>query len=67
MATAIGHEIRNPLSSLRGFTQLQLERHPNNSDYDPIMIQEIDRINSIVNDLMYLGKPKAYYTLKKQV
>ncbi len=25
----------------------------------PIMIQEIDRINSIVNDLMYLGKPKA--------
>jgi signal transduction histidine kinase len=59
MATAIGHEIRNPLSSLRGFTQLQLERHPNNSEYAPIMIQEIDRINSIVNDLMYLGKPKA--------
>jgi signal transduction histidine kinase len=59
MATAIGHEIRNPLSSLRGFTQLQQERHPNNSEYAPIMIQEIDRINSIVNDLMYLGKPKV--------
>jgi signal transduction histidine kinase len=58
MAAAIGHEIRNPLSSLRGFTQLQQERYPNTNEFYPIMIQEIDRINSIVNDLMYLGKPK---------
>jgi signal transduction histidine kinase len=59
MATAIGHEIRNPLSSLKGFAQLQKEIYPNTNDYYPIMIQEIDRINSIVNDLMYLGKPKS--------
>jgi len=58
MAAAIGHEIRNPLSSLKGFTQLQQESYPNTNDFYPIMIQEIDRINSIVNDLMYLGKPK---------
>jgi signal transduction histidine kinase len=59
MAAAIGHEIRNPLSSLKGFTQLQQERYPNTNDFYPIMIQEIDRINSIVNDLMYIGKPRA--------
>jgi signal transduction histidine kinase len=59
MAAAIGHEIRNPLSSFKGFTQLQNERYPNTNDFYPIMIQEIDRINSIVNDLMYLGKPKV--------
>ncbi|EKN66109.1 histidine kinase [Neobacillus bataviensis LMG 21833] len=58
MATAIGHEIRNPLSSLKGFTQLQQERNPVGNEFYPIMIQEIDRINSIVDDLMYLGKPK---------
>ena len=58
MAAAIGHEIRNPLSSLKGFTQLQQERNPNTNDFYPIMIQEIDRINTIVNDLMTLGKPK---------
>ncbi len=58
MAAAIGHEIRNPLSSLKGFTQVQQESYPNTNDFYPIMIQEIDRINSIVNDLMYLGKPK---------
>ncbi|MEH7749449.1 ATP-binding protein, partial [Neobacillus drentensis] len=59
MAAAIGHEIRNPLSSLRGFTQLQQERYPNTNEYYPIMIQEIDRINTIVNDLMYIGKPRV--------
>lgn len=59
MAAAIGHEIRNPLSSLKGFTQLQQERNPNTNDFYSIMIQEIDRINYIVNDLMTLGKPKA--------
>ncbi|WP_026564489.1 ATP-binding protein [Bacillus sp. UNC41MFS5] len=59
MAAAIGHEIRNPLSSLRGFTQLQQERYPNTNDFYPIMIQEIDRINTIVHDLMYLGKPRV--------
>jgi signal transduction histidine kinase len=59
MATAIAHEIRNPLASLKGFTQLQYEKSPNLNEYYPIMIQEIDRINLIVNDLMYLGKPKT--------
>jgi signal transduction histidine kinase len=67
MAAAIGHEIRNPLSSLRGFTQLQQERYPNTNDYYPIMIQEIDRINSIVNDLMYLGKPREIHFEKESI
>jgi signal transduction histidine kinase len=67
MAAAIGHEIRNPLSSLKGFTQLQQERYPNTNDFYPIMIQEIDRINSIVNDLMYLGKPKEIKFVKANV
>ena len=67
MAAAIGHEIRNPLSSLRGFTQLQQERYPNTNDYYPIMIQEIDRINSIVNDLMYIGKPRVIHFEKASI
>jgi signal transduction histidine kinase len=67
MAAAIGHEIRNPLSSLKGFTQLQQERYPNTNDFYPIMIQEIDRINYIVNDLMTLGKPKALQFSKASI
>jgi signal transduction histidine kinase len=67
MATAVAHEVRNPLSSLKGFTQLQQERHPNTNEFYPIMIQEIDRINIIVNDLMYLGKPKKIQFEKENI
>ncbi|MDR4945626.1 ATP-binding protein [Neobacillus cucumis] len=58
MAAAIGHEIRNPLAALKGFTQFQLEKYQINNNYFPIMIEEIDRINTIVDDLMYLSRPK---------
>jgi signal transduction histidine kinase len=57
MATAIAHEIKNPLSSLKGFTQLQQEVGKGNDLYYGIMLSEIDRINSIVSDLLVLGKP----------
>ena len=58
MAATIGHEIRNPLTSLKGFTQLQKEKYPNDPIYHN-MIQEIERINSIIGELMILGKPKS--------
>jgi signal transduction histidine kinase len=59
MATAIAHEIRNPLSSLKGFTQLQQEKDKGDDQYYPIMLNEIDRINAIVTDLLILGKPNT--------
>ncbi|MGJ7919161.1 ATP-binding protein [Neobacillus sp. LXY-4] len=58
IATVIGHEIRNPLSALKGFIQLQSERDVSEDTYYPIMLQEIDRINTIVDDLMIIGRPK---------
>ncbi|MBS8266610.1 GHKL domain-containing protein [Mesobacillus boroniphilus] len=68
MATAIAHEIKNPLSSLKGFTQLQQEKDKGDEQYYPIMLNEIDRINAIVNDLLILGKPHtAVKTHKKLV
>ena len=69
MAASIAHEIKNPLSSLKGFTQLQQERDKENENYYPIMLNEIDRINSIVSDLLILGKPngstKTYVSLEE--
>lgn len=59
MATAIAHEIKNPLSALKGFTQLQQEKDKADEQYYPIMLNEIDRINSIVTDLLVLGKPNT--------
>lgn len=57
LATSIGHEIRNPLAALKGFTQLQQEKYPDDQGYFKLMESEIERINIIVNDLMYIGKP----------
>ncbi|MEH7110374.1 ATP-binding protein [Bacillus sp. JJ1764] len=67
MATAIGHEIRNPISSIKGFIQLQKENFPNTNDYYSIMIQELDRINLIVNDLMFIGKPRPLQLKKAKI
>ncbi|RHW41500.1 two-component sensor histidine kinase [Neobacillus notoginsengisoli] len=65
MATGIAHEIRNPLTSLKGFVQLQQELKHEEKDFFPIMKQEIDRINSIVDDLMILGKPSVVSSFDK--
>jgi signal transduction histidine kinase len=61
LATSIGHEIRNPLAALKGFTQLQNEKYPDDKGFYEIMENEIERINLIVNDLMYMGKPKSLF------
>ncbi len=71
MATTIGHEIRNPLASLKGFTQLQREKHKEDEFQYSIMEQEIDRIDSILNDLLVIGKPRQIsvkqYNLKELI
>jgi len=64
MATTIGHEIRNPLASLKGFTQLQREKHKEDEAQYMIMEQEIDRIDSILNDLLVIGKPRQINVTK---
>lgn len=59
IATGVTHEIKNPLTSLKGFVQLQEVEQKYNPKYSKIMLQELDRLNIIVNDLMVLGKPQA--------
>lgn len=58
LAAGIAHEIRNPLTSLRGFLQLMKESNEVNHTNLTIMFSEIDRINTIVGDLLLLAKPK---------
>ncbi|WP_223869775.1 ATP-binding protein [Paenibacillus sabuli] len=55
LAAGIAHEIRNPLTSLRGFLQLL---RADKQRYSDIMLAEVDRINEIVNELLRLADPK---------
>ncbi len=61
MAAGIGHEVRNPLTTIRGFLQLfrnkrELAAHREHFD---MMIGELDRANSIISEFLSLAKNKA--------
>lgn len=60
MAARMAHEIRNPLSSVRGFAQFlkhSLNGRPREQDYAETMVTEVDRINRVVSDLLSLARP----------
>ncbi|PGM86733.1 ATP-binding protein [Bacillus cereus] len=61
MAATVGHEIKNPLASLKGFTQLQKEKHKKDATYGQMII-EIENINNMISELMEVAtyKPSVY-------
>ncbi|QGG46370.1 PAS domain S-box protein [Heliorestis convoluta] len=60
MAAGIGHEIRNPLMSVRGFLQLlgRQEEYQKDKDYFHLMIDELDRANAIITEFLAMTKRK---------
>ncbi|MFC0211920.1 PAS domain S-box protein [Paenibacillus chartarius] len=54
LAAGIAHDIRNPLTSLKGFIQLLKAK---NTEYVDVMMEELEHINYVVNEFMTLGKP----------
>ncbi|WP_051822628.1 two-component system sensor histidine kinase NtrB [Desulfonatronum thiodismutans] len=61
LAAAVAHEIRNPLSALRGFAQFfagKLAGREPEETYARTMVAEADRLNRVITDLLFLAKPK---------
>lgn len=57
LAAGIAHEIRNPLTSIKGFVQVMKESKHDSEFYD-VILSELDRINEVTNDFLFLAKPK---------
>ncbi|MFB6365612.1 ATP-binding protein [Paenibacillus elgii] len=63
IAAGTAHEIRNPLTSIKGFLQVlrktfQEQGMEREDGYTVVMLKEINRINELVNEFLLLGKPK---------
>ncbi|MBW2669800.1 MAG: PAS domain-containing sensor histidine kinase, partial [Deltaproteobacteria bacterium] len=60
LAAGVSHEIRNPLSSIKGFATYFKERYhdvPENQQISNLMIQEVDRLNRVVGQLHEFSRP----------
>lgn len=60
LAAGVAHEIRNPLSSIKGFATFFKERYrdrPEDKKTAEIMIQEVDRMNRVISQLLEFARP----------
>lgn len=56
LAAGIAHEVKNPLTAIKGFIQLML-RNGNTDNYLKIIETEVSRIETMLNEFLMLGKP----------
>lgn len=58
LAASVAHEIRNPLTSIRGFVQLLAKRDLSEKgvSYTKIIIDEIDRLEGIIGEFLSFTK-----------
>lgn len=62
LAAGVAHEIRNPLSSIKGFATYFKERYRDNLDDGKtadIMVQEVERLNRVIGQLLEFARPVA--------
>ncbi|AST90722.1 hypothetical protein BC6307_05210 [Sutcliffiella cohnii] len=67
LAAGVAHEIKNPLTTIKGFMQF-IQEDQLDSRYLSVILKEIERINEITNEFLVLARPteraKEWYDVK---
>ncbi|WP_223067545.1 PAS domain S-box protein [Paenibacillus caui] len=67
LAAGIAHEIRNPITAIKGFVQLMKSGITEKRLYYDIMSSEIERIEMILSELLILAKPQLVHFERKNI
>ena len=67
MAASIAHEIRNPMTTVRGFLQLlqSNEELQNYNSYFSLMIDELDQADATISDFVSLARGEKPVVVEK--
>jgi len=60
LAASIAHEVRNPLTSIKAFTQIIEDELPQDHDsreYTGIIVEEVERLNRFAEELLLFSRP----------
>ncbi|SMC70776.1 two-component system sensor histidine kinase AtoS [Sporomusa malonica] len=66
LMAGVAHEIRNPLTAIKGFVQYlqDTDTEEERQEYMPVIIKEVDRVNRVIETLLYFSRPcKTNYKL----
>lgn len=60
LSAGISHEVRNPMTTVRGFLQIMehKQEYAKDQEFFDLMIAELDRANSIITEFLTLAKDK---------
>ncbi|MBN1897139.1 MAG: PAS domain S-box protein [Spirochaetes bacterium] len=62
LSAGIAHEIKNPLTSIKGFTQLLPDKLNDKEflvKYSQVIRREVDRLNNIIEELLQFARPRV--------
>lgn len=62
MAAGISHEVRNPMTTVRGFLQMigRKPQYAKDKEYFDLMIEELDRANTIIKEFLSISDTKVH-------
>ncbi|WP_066637466.1 two-component system sensor histidine kinase NtrB [Desulfolucanica intricata] len=70
MAAGMAHEIKNPLTAVRGFAQLLKHKYCDNdtlAKYAKIIMDEVDQATRVITDFLQLARPKEPELMKQSI